>query len=209
MAATLAIRNSTRGTVLADRCVVASSMGDRIVGLLDHDHLDPGGGLLIERTQSIHTFFMRFAIDVVFIDASDRVTKGRRGTTPWRVVWWARGVRDRIERLARSQPRGRGPGTSSAREPITDRYTIVSDPAAHDIRLVYSIFLGSPACAGPAGGSGPSSASCCRSRIREARDRRAAFLAADTGTLTGTVLQLGVAALRHEGVVRRCLQRLK
>ena len=122
MAATLVIRNSTRGTVLADRCVVASSMGDRIVGLLDHDHLDPGGGLLIERTQSIHMFFMRFAIDVVFIDASDRVTKVVEGLRPWRVVWWARGARDCIELAGwRDRNLGTRAGDQLAREPITDR----------------------------------------------------------------------------------------
>ena len=65
-----------------------------------------------------------------------------------------------------------------------------------------------PACAG-CGRFGTVICVACRSRIREARDPRAAFLAADPGTLTGTVLELGVAALRHEGVVRRCLQRLK
>ena len=120
MPAALAIRNSTRGTVLSDRCMVASSMGDRMVGLLRHDHLDPGGGLLIERTQSIHMFFMRFAIDVVFIDASDRVTKVVEGLRPWRVVWWARGARDCIElpvgAIATSGTRA---GDQLAREPIT------------------------------------------------------------------------------------------
>ena len=65
-----------------------------------------------------------------------------------------------------------------------------------------------PACAG-CGRFGTVICVACRSRIREARDPRAAFLAPDPGTLTGTVLELGVAALRHEGVVRRCLQRLK
>jgi hypothetical protein len=120
--ATLVIRNSTRGTVLSDRCAVASGMGDRIVGLLRHDHLDPGSGLLIERTQSIHMFFMRFAIDVVFIDAADRVTKVVEGLRPWRVVWWARGARDCIElpvgAIAASGTRA---GDQLAREPITSR----------------------------------------------------------------------------------------
>ncbi len=122
MAATLVIRNSTRGTVLADRCAVASSMGERIVGLLRHDHLDPGSGLLIERTQSIHMFFMRFAIDVVFIDAADRVTKVVERLRPWRVVWWARGARDCIELpVGAVALSGTRPGDQLAREPITSR----------------------------------------------------------------------------------------
>ncbi len=72
-------------------------MADRIVGLLSVDRLDPGTGLLIERTQSIHMFFMRFPIDAVFIDRSGRVAKAVTNLRPWRVVWWARGARDCIE----------------------------------------------------------------------------------------------------------------
>jgi ComF family protein len=65
-----------------------------------------------------------------------------------------------------------------------------------------------PACAG-CGRFGSVLCFACRGRMREARDPRAAYLAADPATMTGTVLDLGVAALRHEAVVRRCLQRLK
>jgi uncharacterized membrane protein (UPF0127 family) len=72
-------------------------MGDRIVGLLSVDHLEDGAGLLIERTQSIHMFFMRYPIDVVFIDKKHRVTKVVSRLRPWRVVLWARGARDCIE----------------------------------------------------------------------------------------------------------------
>lgn len=93
----LSITNETRGTSLASRCRVARSLGDRIVGLLATERLEPGEGLLIERTQSIHMFFMRFAIDAVFVDAEGRVTKAVTDLRPWRVVWWARGARDCIE----------------------------------------------------------------------------------------------------------------
>jgi uncharacterized membrane protein (UPF0127 family) len=119
MAGTLVIRNATRGTTLTERCAVAHSMGDRIVGLLGHDHVDPGSGLLIERTQSIHMFFMRFAIDVVFIDDTDRVTKVVEGLRPWRVVWWARGARDCIELpVGAVASSGTRPGDQLVREPI-------------------------------------------------------------------------------------------
>lgn len=93
----VSITNETRGTSLASRCEVAGSLGDRIVGLLNRSGLEPGEGLLIERTSSIHMFFMRFAIDAVFIDRSGRVTKTVSNLRPWRVVWWARGARDCIE----------------------------------------------------------------------------------------------------------------
>lgn len=91
------IDNATRGTVVAERCRVASSAIDRSVGLLRTPEVLPGEGLLIERSPSIHMFFMRYAIDVVFIDRQHRVTKVVARLKPWRVVLWARGARDCIE----------------------------------------------------------------------------------------------------------------
>lgn len=91
------IQNLTRGTLVAERCRVARSLRERTVGLLGTMEPSPGDGLLIERTQSIHMFFMRYAIDVVFVDRSARVTRYVAGLRPWRVVWWARGARDCVE----------------------------------------------------------------------------------------------------------------
>jgi uncharacterized membrane protein (UPF0127 family) len=72
-------------------------MGDRMVGLLSTPSLAQGEGLWIERTSSIHMFFMRYPIDAVFIAADGRVTKVVENLKPWRVVWWARGARDCLE----------------------------------------------------------------------------------------------------------------
>ena len=91
------IENATRGTVVAERCRIASSAIDRSVGLLRTPEVLPGEGLLIERSPSIHMFFMRYAIDVVFIDRDGRVTKVISRLKPWRIVAWARGARDCIE----------------------------------------------------------------------------------------------------------------
>lgn len=91
------IENLTRTTVVAERCRVASSLSERTVGLLATPEVLPGEGLLIERTQSIHMFFMRYPIDVIFLDRAGVVTKTVAGLKPWRVVWWARGARDCIE----------------------------------------------------------------------------------------------------------------
>ena len=93
----LRITNETRGTVLATRCRVASSIGDRVVGLLRTPEPAPGEGLLIERSPSIHMFFMRYAIDAVFVDRSGRVTRTVGRLRPWRAVLWARGAQDCIE----------------------------------------------------------------------------------------------------------------
>jgi len=91
------VANLTRGTSIADRCRVASSLRERTVGLLATPSLEPGSGLLIERTQSIHMFFMRYPIDVIFCDRQSRVTRTVASLRPWRVVWWARGARDCVE----------------------------------------------------------------------------------------------------------------
>jgi uncharacterized membrane protein (UPF0127 family) len=91
------VENVTRGTVVGDRIRVARSLGDRTVGLLRTPSLQPGEGLWIERSPSIHMFFMRFPIDAVFVDADGRVTKVVRDLKPWRVVWWAPGARDCLE----------------------------------------------------------------------------------------------------------------
>jgi uncharacterized membrane protein (UPF0127 family) len=91
------VANLTRGTSVAEHCRVASTLGERTVGLLSTPGLMRGEGLLIERTQSIHMFFMRYPIDVVFVDRLGEVTRTVSALRPWRVVWWARGARDCLE----------------------------------------------------------------------------------------------------------------
>jgi uncharacterized protein len=91
------VENVTRGTTVADRARIATSVRDRTVGLLGTSSLPPGGGLWIERSPSIHMFFMRYAIDAVFVSESGRVTKIAADLKPWRVVWWARGAADCLE----------------------------------------------------------------------------------------------------------------
>ena len=87
----------TRGTRVAESLRVATSMRERMVGLLRTSEADLGDGLLIEHSPSIHMFFMPYAIDAVFVDPDGRVTRTVPGLRPWRVVWWARGARDCLE----------------------------------------------------------------------------------------------------------------
>lgn len=91
------VRNTTRDTIIADRARVAASLGDRMVGLLSTPEVLAGEGLLIERTRSIHMFFMRYAIDVVFFDKQRRVRRLVHSIKPWRIVLWARGAHDCLE----------------------------------------------------------------------------------------------------------------
>ena len=91
------VANVDRNTVVGDRIRMARTLTDRTVGLLGTPSLAPGEGLWIERSPSIHMFFMRFAIDAVFVAADGRVAKIVKNLRPWRVVWWARGARDCLE----------------------------------------------------------------------------------------------------------------
>ena len=91
------VYNKTRGTVIAEVCPIAESVRDRTVGLLGSDHLDDGHGLLIRRSPSIHMFFMRFGLDVIFVNRDLRATKCVENLKPWRAVLWAPGAVDCIE----------------------------------------------------------------------------------------------------------------
>jgi len=63
--------NTTRNTSIAEKAVVADTFLSRMVGLLKHASLPNDEALIITRCNSIHMFFMRFAIDVLFVDKQD------------------------------------------------------------------------------------------------------------------------------------------
>ena len=79
------VKNRERGTVLATRLEVADSGPERTKGLLGRDGLAPGGGLWIVPCESVHTFFMRFPIDLVYLDRKNRIRKVRGAVGPWRL----------------------------------------------------------------------------------------------------------------------------
>jgi uncharacterized membrane protein (UPF0127 family) len=80
----IGIANSTRGTVLGSHIHVAENALSRAVGLLAHCGLDPGGGLLLDPSSGVHTFFMRFPIDVVALDRQLRVRALWENLVPFR-----------------------------------------------------------------------------------------------------------------------------
>jgi uncharacterized membrane protein (UPF0127 family) len=88
------VRNESRGTVLGGAVTVADSSPTRNVGLLKHTSLNAGEGLWIVPCQSVHTFFMKFAIDLVYLDKRRRVRKVRHTVPPWRIsaCIWAHSV---------------------------------------------------------------------------------------------------------------------
>jgi uncharacterized membrane protein (UPF0127 family) len=73
-------------SVICGRCEVADTALTRMRGLLGRRVLPPGQGLFIEPTWSVHTWFMRFPIDVVFLDGDLTVLKIRKHMGPWRTT---------------------------------------------------------------------------------------------------------------------------
>jgi uncharacterized membrane protein (UPF0127 family) len=69
------IVNLTRGTTVATRARRASGFLERLRGLMFSPGLPEEGGLLLEPEGSIHTFFMRFPLDVAYLDGSYRVLR--------------------------------------------------------------------------------------------------------------------------------------
>jgi hypothetical protein len=84
-ASRLRISNLTRQTELASCADVADSAKTRNKGLLARTSLLPGEGLWIVPCQSVHTFFMKFPIDLVYIDRNQKVKKVRGHVGPWRI----------------------------------------------------------------------------------------------------------------------------
>ena len=91
------IHNVTQGTELASSARAARSYWLRLVGLLGRSSLEPGEALLIEPCNSVHTFFMRFTIDVVYLDKSHRVVKAVSALRPFRMSMGAKGAHAVIE----------------------------------------------------------------------------------------------------------------
>ncbi len=72
-------------TELASSVELADTSAKRSNGLLGRNGLGPGEGLWIVPCESVHTFGMRFAIDLVYLDRQHRIRKIRRNVVPWRL----------------------------------------------------------------------------------------------------------------------------
>jgi hypothetical protein len=93
--ATIEVVNTTRSCILAARCELARTFWKRFLGLMGRASLASDSGLLIYPENSIHMFFMRFPIDVLFVNKQDQVIDLREAMPPNRsvaTVWGARYV---------------------------------------------------------------------------------------------------------------------
>ena len=85
-------------------------------GLLGRSGLEPGSGMLIDSAPSVHMFFMRFPIDVVFLDRDRKVVGVRHGLRPWRVA----GARGAVAALEL-------PAGAAAAAAVEEGYVLVLD----------------------------------------------------------------------------------
>jgi uncharacterized membrane protein (UPF0127 family) len=92
-----AVRNADRGVLLATDARLASSYWSRFWGLMFRRRLPGGGGLLLTRSASIHSFFMFMRFDAVFIDDEGRVTKVVHAMRPWWVAFGGKGGKHTLE----------------------------------------------------------------------------------------------------------------
>lgn len=90
----LQVENLTRGQTLVTAGRVAKNMWTRLRGLIGSRPLQPGQGMLIAPCKSIHTHFMAFPIDVLYISADGQVVAMDQAMPPWRF--------GRLHRTARS-----------------------------------------------------------------------------------------------------------
>ena len=100
------------GSVVCEHCLLAETALARLRGLLGRSGLSSGEGMLLRPAASIHTGFMRFPIDAVFLDRENRVVKVAAELPPWRAAA-CRGARTVLELPAGEAARqGLRPGVS-------------------------------------------------------------------------------------------------
>jgi hypothetical protein len=79
-----ALVNQRTGAIVASHLELADSAWTRLRGLLGRGELPAGHGMRIRPSGSVHMMFMRFPIDVVFVNRDDEVVKTVPGLQPWR-----------------------------------------------------------------------------------------------------------------------------
>jgi uncharacterized membrane protein (UPF0127 family) len=93
----LIARNVDTGAIVADRVAVAATHAERAVGLLSRTMLEPGEALWIVPSRGVHTWGMRFAIDIVALDDRGVVIDQVASLKPWRIRLPRRGTAGVLE----------------------------------------------------------------------------------------------------------------
>ena len=91
------IRVRRTGEILADRVEWADSFGKRFLGLMGRAELPSGDALVLEPCQSVHMLFMRFPLDVAFVEQDGTVVAIYRDLRPWRLSGFHKAARYAVE----------------------------------------------------------------------------------------------------------------
>lgn len=91
------LRNLRSNQVVSEKVQVASHFASRFFGLMGKKTLSKENSLLLTSCNSIHTCFMRFTIDVVFVDKDMKVIAIKEKIKPWRFTWPVVGAKSAIE----------------------------------------------------------------------------------------------------------------
>jgi len=81
------VKIAHNNTTISSNIRVADNPATRIIGLMFRRQPVDSDGLLLEPCNSIHTFFMRYALDIVFLNKNNEVVKVLRNLKPWRMTW--------------------------------------------------------------------------------------------------------------------------
>lgn len=81
------ITNKTNNSVIAEDAILANTSWKRMKGLLGKKEFGKGCALILEPCNSIHTLFMRFPIDVLFVDKNNKVIKAISCIKPFRLTY--------------------------------------------------------------------------------------------------------------------------
>jgi uncharacterized membrane protein (UPF0127 family) len=81
------ILKNSKGEMICEKAKVADTMFTRILGLMFSKDLAAQHGLLICPCNSIHTFFMNYSLDIIFLDKKFQVVKVIYNMHPWRISW--------------------------------------------------------------------------------------------------------------------------
>lgn len=82
------VRVKHKQEVIAEDILLADNLWSRLIGLMFRaEPPQKAKGLLLHPCNSIHTFFMRYPLDVVFMDSDNKIVKIIRSIKPWRMTW--------------------------------------------------------------------------------------------------------------------------
>ena len=127
--------------VVCERCDVADHLVARMRGLLGRSDLPQGEGILLRPAGSIHTFFMRFPIDVVFLNEENEVVKVVHRLAPWRAAGM-KGARSVLELSAgEAESRGIEVGSTMQFDPPSRGHVALREAAQTLSEYVIVLFV--------------------------------------------------------------------